>query len=175
VPIDESIAFRPVHIAVLTVSDTRTAETDKSGDLLAERIVSAGHVLSDRALVPDDVGAILARIHGWVDDRAIECIITTGGTGITGRDVTPEALGILHGKEIPGFGEMFRLISFQSIGTSAIQSRAVAHVVRSTYIFALPGSMGAVKDGWDGILASQLDIRHKPCNFVDLIGRLREI
>jgi molybdopterin adenylyltransferase len=150
-------------------------ETDTSGDLLLDRLTSAGHVLADRALVPDDIGAILARLHGWIDDRNVECIITTGGTGVTGRDVTPEALAILQGKVISGFGELFRLISFQSIGASAIQSRAIAYIVRSTYIFALPGSNGAVRDGWDGILATQLDNRNKPCNFSDLIGRLREI
>jgi molybdopterin adenylyltransferase len=174
VPIDESIAFRPVNIAILTVSDTRTAATDTSGDMLADRVTAAGHKLLDRALVPDDVGAILARLHGWIDDRSIECIITTGGTGVTGRDVTPEALAILAGKVIPGFGELFRLMSYQSIGSSCIQSRAIAYVVRSTYVFALPGSNGAVKDGWDGILAAQLDNRNQPCNFADLIGRLRE-
>jgi molybdopterin adenylyltransferase len=175
VPIDETIEFKPVRIALLTVSDTRDTRTDKSGEYLAGRFFEAGHMLVDRAIVPDDVNAILSRVHGWVDDRSIECIITTGGTGVTGRDVTPEALKILNGKEIPGFGELFRMLSYTKIGTSAIQSRAIAYVARSTYIFALPGSLGAVTDAWEDILSSQLDIRHKPCNFVELIGRLREV
>ncbi|RJF85521.1 molybdenum cofactor biosynthesis protein B [Sphingomonas cavernae] len=173
-PIDEGRAFRPVHIAVMTISDTRGPEEDTSGDLLVERLTSAGHVLADRAIVRDDIDTIVARLHGWIDDPAIDCILTTGGTGVTGRDVTPEALARLGGKDIPGFGELFRWLSYQTIGTSTIQSRACACVVRGTYIFALPGSTGAVKDGWDGILASQLDSRHKPCNFVELMPRLME-
>ena len=173
-PIDESAAFRPVRIAVLTVSDTRTPATDRSGDALVERLTAAGHDLADRALLPDDVELLVGKLHAWIDDPAIDCIITTGGTGVTGRDVTPEAVGRVQDKPIPGFGELFRWLSFQTIGTSTVQSRACACVARGTYIFALPGSTGAVKDGWDGILASQLDSRHKPCNFVELMPRLRE-
>jgi molybdenum cofactor biosynthesis protein B len=174
VAIDESIAFRPVRIAVLTISDTRTHEDDRSGDTLVERLTAVGHELADRALIPDDPELIVGKLHAWIDDRAIDCIITTGGTGVTGRDVTPEALARVWDKEIPGFGELFRWLSYQKIGTSTIQSRATACVARGTYIFALPGSTGAVKDGWDGILESQLDIRHKPCNFVELMPRLME-
>jgi molybdopterin adenylyltransferase len=166
--------FIPVRIAVLTVSDTRTVADDRSGDTLVERLEAAGHTLAARAIVPDDVPALVAQLHIWIDDPQIDCIITTGGTGVTGRDVTPEALAQLGGKDIPGFGELFRWLSFQTIGTSTIQSRACAIVVRGTYVFALPGSTGAVKDGWDGILASQLDSRHRPCNFVELMPRLRE-
>jgi molybdopterin adenylyltransferase len=173
VPIDESIPFLPIRIAVLTISDTRTRENDTSGDILIERIETMGHEVADRMIVPDDHGAILTQMHHWVNDRTIPCIISTGGTGVTGRDVTPEALALLGGKEIPGFGELFRWISYQTIGTSAVQSRAIAYVARSTYIFALPGSNGAVKDAWDHILSSQLDNRNKPCNFIELIDRLR--
>ncbi len=174
-PIDESLDFVPIRIAVLTVSDTRTTETDTSGGLLVERLTTLGHELADRALVPDDMGAILTRLHHWIDDAAIQCILITGGTGLTGRDVTPEALKIFNGKEIPGFGEMFRWLSFKTIGTSTIQSRAIGYVIRSTYVFALPGSNGACRDAWDEILIHQLDSRFRPCNFVDLIGRLREV
>ncbi|MCJ8157488.1 molybdenum cofactor biosynthesis protein B [Sphingomonas sp. LaA6.9] len=173
-PIDESRTFRPVNIAVMTISDTRGPDEDTSGDLLVERLTGAGHNLADRAIVRDDIDTIVARLHAWVDDPAVDCILTTGGTGVTGRDVTPEALARLGGKDIPGFGELFRWLSYQTIGTSTIQSRAAASVVRGTYIFALPGSTGAVRDGWDGILASQLDSRHKPCNFVELMPRLME-
>jgi molybdopterin adenylyltransferase len=175
VPIDESIDFTPIRVAVLTISDTRSRENDVSGDLAVERLTAMGHEIADRAIVPDHRGAILTQMHHWVNDRTIPCIITTGGTGVTGRDVTPEALKLLEGKEIPGFGEMFRWISYQTIGTSAIQSRAIGYVVRSTYIFALPGSPGAVKDAFDHIFATQLDNRHRPCNFIELIDRLREI
>jgi len=174
VPIDDSLKFLPVRIALLTISDSRSQQDDRSGDLLADRIVQAGHVLADRAIERDDVGRIVARLHGWIDDRSIDCVITTGGTGVTGRDVTPEALARVRDKDIPGFGELFRWLSFQSIGTSTIQSRATACVARGTYIFALPGSTGAVKDGWDGILKLQLDSRHTPCNFVQLMPRLLE-
>ncbi|MFZ5746271.1 MAG: molybdenum cofactor biosynthesis protein B [Pseudomonadota bacterium] len=173
-PIDDSIAFQPVRIAVLTVSDTRTIADDRSGDTLVARLTGAGHVLADRAIERDDADLIAARLTQWIDDRAVDCVLTTGGTGVTGRDVTPEALARVWDKEIPGFGELFRWLSYQSIGTSTIQSRATACVARGTYIFALPGSTGAVKDAWDGILASQLDIRHKPCNFVELMPRLME-
>ena len=173
-PIDEAARFVPVRIAVLTVSDTRGPAEDTSGDALVERLTAAGHVLADRAILKDDAQAIVAQLHAWIDDEAIDCVITTGGTGVTGRDVTPEALERVADKMIPGFGELFRWLSFQTIGTSTVQSRASACVARGTYIFALPGSIGAVRDGWDGILASQLDSRHKPCNFVELMPRLRE-
>lgn len=173
--IDQALPFLPVRIAVLTVSDTRTHADDRSGDTLVERIEAAGHILAARAIVKDDIPALVARLNNWIDDPQIDCIVSTGGTGVTGRDVTPEALAQIGGKDIPGFGELFRWLSFQNIGTSTIQSRACAIVVRGTYVFALPGSTGAVKDGWDGILASQLDSRHKPCNFVELMPRLREI
>jgi len=173
-PIDETVAFVPVRIAVLTVSDTRSLADDTSGDTLVARIEAAGHELAAREIEKDNVNAILAHMHRWIDDPQIDCIITTGGTGVTGRDVTPEALARVQDKEIPGFGELFRWLSYEKIGTSTIQSRACACVARGTYIFALPGSTGAVKDGWDGIIASQLDIRHKPCNFVELMPRLLE-
>jgi molybdenum cofactor biosynthesis protein B len=173
-PIDESIAFRPVRIAVLTVSDTRTLADDRSGDALVERLTGAGHELADRAIVTDDPETIVGKLHAWIDDASIDCILTTGGTGVTGRDVTPEALARVWDKEIQGFGELFRMLSYRTIGTSTIQSRATAGVARGTYIFALPGSTGAVIDGWDGILRDQLDIRHTPCNFVELMPRLLE-
>ena len=173
-PIDEDAAFLPVRIAVLTVSDSRTLADDRSGDTLVGRLSAAGHVLADRAIVKDEVAAIVSRLHAWIDDPQVDCVITTGGTGVTGRDVTPEAIERVQDKPIPGFGELFRWLSYQTIGTSTIQSRACACVTRGTYIFALPGSTGAVKDGWDGILASQLDSRHRPCNFVELMPRLME-
>lgn len=166
--------FLPVQIAVLTVSDTRSLADDRSGDTLVARLLAAGHVLADRQIVKDDVPTIVATLTRWIDDPSVDCIITTGGTGVTGRDVTPEAIEQVQDKPIPGFGELFRWLSFQTIGTSTVQSRACACVTRGTYIFALPGSTGAVKDGWDGILASQLDSRHKPCNFVELMPRLLE-
>jgi len=174
VPIDEDAAFLPVRIAVLTVSDSRTLADDRSGDTLVGRLSAAGHVLADRAIVKDEVAAIVSRLHAWIDDPQIDCVISTGGTGVTGRDVTPEAIERVQDKPIPGFGELFRWLSYQTIGTSTVQSRACACVTRGTYIFALPGSTGAVKDGWDGILASQLDSRHRPCNFVELMPRLME-
>jgi molybdenum cofactor biosynthesis protein B len=173
-PIDPGLTFRPVHIAVLTVSDTRGLAEDRSGDTLVARLEAAGHVLADRAVLRDDVDAIVARLHRWIDDPDVDCIITTGGTGVTGRDVTPEAVERVATKMIPGFGELFRWLSFAKIGTSTVQSRACACVARGTYIFALPGSTGAVKDGWDGILKDQLDSRHRPCNFVELMPRLLE-
>ncbi|WP_426257709.1 molybdenum cofactor biosynthesis protein B [Sphingomonas sp. DC1600-2] len=173
-PIDESLTFQPVRIAVLTVSDTRGLAEDRSGDTLVARLEGAGHVLAAREIVRDDADLIVGTLHRWIDDPQIDCIITTGGTGVTGRDVTPEAIERVADKMIPGFGELFRWLSFQTIGTSTVQSRACACVTRGTYIFALPGSTGAVKDGWDGILASQLDSRHRPCNFVELMPRLRE-
>ncbi len=173
--IDETLAFVPVSIAVLTISDSRDAATDKSGDKLAGLISSAGHTIARRAIIRDDVEALVAQFHAWVDDAEVDCIISTGGTGVTGRDVTPEAIDRLSGKSIPGFGELFRWLSYAKIGTSTIQSRACAAVVRGTYIFALPGSTGAVTDGWNGILSTQLDLRHRPCNFVELMPRLREV
>ena len=173
-PIDESLPFRPVRIAVLTVSDSRSAADDKSGDKLADLLTAAGHILAERAIVRDDRDQIVSRLHNWIDNPEIDVVLTTGGTGVTGRDVTPEALHRLDGKDIPGFGELFRWISFQKIGTSTIQSRACAIVARGTYIFALPGSTGAVTDAWEGILSTQLDSRHTPCNFVELMPRLTE-
>jgi molybdenum cofactor biosynthesis protein B len=173
-PLDDSKPFKAVNIALLTVSDTRTPENDTSGDILAERIQAAGHNLVIRAIERDDVSRLVARLHNWIDDEQIDCVISTGGTGLTGRDITPEALDRVKSKDIPGFGELFRWLSFESIGTSTIQSRACAVLARGTYIFALPGSNGAVKDGWDYILVHQLDSRHKPCNFVELMPRLRE-
>lgn len=172
--IDESRAFLPINIAVMTVSDTRTLETDKSGAILAERIATAGHKVAARTIVKDEVPLLVAQLKAWVNDPNIDCIITTGGTGVTGRDVTPEAFQQVWEKEIPGFGEMFRWISIKSIGTSTVQSRACAGVANGTYMFALPGSSGAVKDGWDEILVFQLDVRHMPCNFVELMPRLKE-
>jgi len=174
VAIDPNRAFKPVSIALLTVSDTRGPDEDTSGDILVARIRDAGHHLSARALEKDDVDVIVTRFNNWIDDPAIDVIVSTGGTGLTGRDVTPEALDRVKDKDIPGFGELFRMLSYRTIGTSTVQSRACAVVARGTYIFALPGSNGAVKDGWDGILAEQLDSRHGPCNFVELMPRLRE-
>ena len=173
-PLDEKRKFIPVHIAVLTVSDTRTLETDTSGATLAERIAKAGHVVADRALDKDDAGIIEARLRGWIANPAIDVVITTGGTGITGRDVTPEAFDRVLEKRIEGFGELFRMLSYQKIGTSTIQSRAIGGVAGGTYLFALPGSTGAVKDGWDDILVHQLDNRFRPCNLVELMPRLQE-
>jgi molybdopterin adenylyltransferase len=175
VAVDPARAFKPIAIALLTVSDTRGAEDDTSGDILAERITNAGHRLAARAIEKDDVSVIANRLNNWIDDRGIDCIISTGGTGLTGRDVTPEALDRVKDRDIPGFGELFRWVSFQTIGTSTIQSRACAVLARGTYIFALPGSNGAVKDGWDKVLAEQLDSRNRPCNFVELMPRLREV
>ena len=172
--IDQSRRFVPVAIAVLTVSDTRTAGNDMSGDTLAARVQAAGHTLCDRAIERDEVDAIERRLRGWIADPAVDVVITTGGTGITGRDVTPEAFDRVLEKRIEGFGELFRLISFGKIGTSTMQSRALGGVAGGTYLFALPGSTGAVKDGWDDILASQLDSRFRPCNLVELMPRLQE-
>ena len=172
--IDQSKPFKPVNIAVLTVSDTRTLETDKSGDTLVERIGRDGHKVAARQIVRDDKAAIAAQLKAWIADPAIDVVIGTGGTGVTGRDVTPEALEGRFEKRIEGFGETFRWISFQKIGTSTMQSRAIAGVANATYIFALPGSTGACKDGWDDILRQQLDIRFRPCNFAELMPRLNE-
>ena len=173
-PIDESRPFIPVRIAVLTVSDTRGLAEDRSGDVLVDRLLGAGHELADRAVERDDVDTITTRLGEWVAASQIDCVITTGGTGVTGRDVTPEAVERVAEKMIPGFGELFRWLSYRTIGTSTIQSRACAGVAGGTYIFALPGSTGAVRDGWDEILQSQLDNRHRPCNFVELMPRLLE-
>lgn len=166
--------FRPCRIAVLTVSDSRTLETDRSGAILAARIEAAGHDLAARDIVPDSVERITTCLKAWIDDPQIDVVITTGGTGITGRDVTPEAFAAVIEKDIPGFGELFRMLSYAKIGTSTIQSRAMAGVAAGTFLFALPGSSGAVCDGWDDILVHQLDSRHRPCNFVELMPRLRE-
>lgn len=172
--LDESRPFIPVNIAVLTVSDTRTPETDRSGDTLVERLIGAGHVLADRAIVPDDVAAITERLRAWIAEDGVDVVVATGGTGVTGRDVTPEAFESVYEKRIDGFGEAFRWISFQKIGTSAMQSRASAGVARGTYLFAVPGSTGACRDAWDEIFAYQLDFRFRPCNFVEIMPRLRE-
>jgi molybdenum cofactor biosynthesis protein B len=172
--IDQNLAFRPINIAVLTVSDSRTPEDDKSGDILVQRLTEHGHNLTDRAIVKDDIPAITARLKAWIADEGVEAVIATGGTGVTGRDVTPEAFAQVYEKEIAGFGEVFRQISFKFIGTSTIQSRATAGVANGTYLFALPGSPGACRDGWDHILKDQLDIRFRPCNFAELMPRLRE-
>ena len=173
-PIDESLTFKPVRIALLTISDSRSAAEDRSGDKLEELLTAAGHILVARAIIKDETDLIVSRLHTWIDDPGVDVVITTGGTGLTGRDVTPEALHRLDGKDIPGFGELFRWLSYQTIGTSTIQSRACAVVARGTYIFALPGSTGAVTDAWEGILSTQLDSRHTPCNFVELMPRLLE-
>jgi molybdenum cofactor biosynthesis protein B len=171
---DQTRAFIPLAIAVLTVSDTRSLTDDRSGDTLAERLTGAGHRLAARAIVPDDVEAIRAAVQGWVADPAIDAVITTGGTGFTGRDVTPEALEPLFEKRMDGFSAVFHRISYDKIGVSTIQSRATAGVAGATYIFVLPGSPGACRDAWDGILAAQLDYRHRPCNFVEIMPRLDE-
>lgn len=172
--IDESRPFIPIRIAVLTVSDSRSLEDDKSGATLAARIEKAGHVLADRDVVTDDVDLIAGRVKGWAEDPEIDAIITTGGTGFTGRDVTPEAVTPLFDKQMDGFSEVFHRISYDKIGTSTIQSRATGGVIDATYVFVLPGSPGACKDAWDGILEAQLDYRHMPCNFIEIMPRLDE-
>ena len=172
--IDDTRDFLPVRIAVLTVSDSRTAADDKSGDTLVERLRGAGHSLAARGIVPDDRATIAATLRGWIADPAIDVILTTGGTGLTGRDVTVEAHRDVYEKEIEAFGTVFTIVSMQKIGTSAVQSRACAGVAGGTYLFALPGSPGACRDGWDEILALQLDYRHRPCNFVEILPRLEE-
>ena len=172
--LDETRPFIPVRIAVLTVSDTRSLADDKSGATLADLIREAGHELAERAIVRDDVAQIRARVQGWIADPMVDVVITTGGTGFTGRDVTPEAVRPLFEKEIEGFSVVFHMISFQKIETSTIQSRACGGVAGGTYIFCLPGSPGACKDGWNGILKWQLDNRHRPCNFVEIMPRLDE-
>lgn len=172
--LDESRPFIPVNIAVLTVSDTRTLETDSSGDTLVQRLETAGHVLAARAIVVDEVAAIVTQLRTWIEDDGIDVVLSTGGTGLTGRDVTPEAFEQVMEKRIEGFGELFRWLSFAKIGTSAIQSRALAGVARGTYLFGLPGSGAACRDAWDDILVHQLDFRYRPCNFVEIMPRLRE-
>src|SRR6201996_7047409 len=172
--IDERFPFLPVNIAVLTVSDTRTAENDTSGDTLAERITDAGHKVAARTILPDDKDKLVAQLTEWIDDPEIDVVISTGGTGVTGRDVTPEAFHAVYEKEIPGFGEIFRWLSWQKVGTSTIQSRATAGVAHGTYLFALPGSPSACRDAWEGILHHQLDNRYRPCNLVELMPRLEE-
>jgi molybdenum cofactor biosynthesis protein B len=172
--LDETRPFVAVRIAVLTVSDTRELANDKSGDTLADMIVKAGHRLADRAIVRDDVEAIRARVRAWVDDPGIDVVISTGGTGFTGRDVTPEAIRPLFEKEIEGFSTVFHMISFEKVRTSTIQSRACGGLSHGTYIFCLPGSPGACKDAWNGILVHQLDNRHRPCNLVEIMPRLEE-
>lgn len=173
-PIDETRTFLPVNIAILTVSDTRDLSSDRSGDTLAARIETAGHRLAERAILRDEAEVIEAQLRRWIADPQVDCVIATGGTGITGRDVTPEAFARVLEKEITGFGELFRMLSYQKIGTSTIQSRAIGGVSGGTYLFALPGSTGAVKDGWDDILVHQLDSRFRPCNLVELMPRLLE-
>jgi molybdenum cofactor biosynthesis protein B len=172
--IDTTRPFIPVNIAILTISDTRDAANDTSGDLLVERLTAAGHRLAHRAVIKDDQTAIVAALRALIDDAGIDIVISTGGTGVTGRDVTPEAFAQVYEKEIAGFGEMFRMLSYAKIGTSALQSRATAGVAKGTYLFAVPGSPSACRDAWDEILAFQLDSRHRPCNFVELLPRLRE-
>ncbi len=172
--IDETRPFLPVNIAVLTVSDTRTLDDDKSGRTLAEMIERDGHRVAARRIVQDEHAAIAGQLRAWIADPAIDVVISTGGTGVTGRDVTPEAFQAVFEKEIAGFGELFRMVSFQKVGTSALQSRAVGGVAGGTYLFALPGSPGACRDGWEEILRWQLDNRHRPCNLVELMPRLQE-
>jgi molybdenum cofactor biosynthesis protein B len=172
--LDPSRRFLAVNIAVLTVSDSRTTANDTSGDTLAARIAAAGHRLAARALVRDDVDAIVAQLRAWIADPAIDVVLSTGGTGLTGRDVTPEAFERVIEKRIEGFGELFRMLSYQKIATSTMQSRALGGVAGGTYLFALPGSPGAVRDAWDDILVHQLDARHLPCNLVELMPRLQE-
>ncbi len=172
--IDETMAFVPVRIAVLTVSDTRGLDDDKSGQTLVDRIAAAGHHMADRKILPDERDQIAAQLRAWCADDAVDVVISTGGTGLTGRDVTVEAHRDVYEKEIDAFGTVFTIVSMQKIGTSAVQSRATAGVAQGTYLFALPGSPGACKDAWDEILSKQLDFRHRPCNFVEIMPRLDE-
>jgi len=171
---DQSRSFIPVSIAVLTISDSRTAENDKSGSLLAERINKSGHVCIDKQIVPDDIHRVRAQVCQWIVDEKTQVVLTTGGTGVTGRDGTPEAIRPLLDKEISGFGEMFRVLSYEKIKTSTLQSRAFAGVSNATYIFCLPGSSGACADAWDMLIEHQLDYRSRPCNLVELMPRLLE-
>jgi molybdenum cofactor biosynthesis protein B len=172
--IDESLPFKPVRIAVLTISDTRTPKEDKSGALLADLLRADGHELAEQAIVRDEVPLIQAKIKEWIADPHVDAILTTGGTGLTGRDVTPEAVRPLFEKEIDGFSVVMHMLSFEKVGTSTIQSRSLAGVAQGTYIFCVPGSPGACRDAWNGILKYQLDFRHKPCNFVEIMPRLME-
>ncbi|OBY28795.1 molybdenum cofactor biosynthesis protein B [Leisingera sp. JC1] len=172
--IDESMEFIPVRIAVLTVSDTRKMEDDRSGQVLVDRLREAGHTLADRKIIPDERGEIAAQLRAWIANPQVDVVISTGGTGLTGRDVTVEAHRDVYEKEIEAFGTVFTWVSMQKIGTSAVQSRATGGVAGGTYLFALPGSPGACKDGWDEILSKQLDYRHRPCNFVEIMPRLEE-
>ena len=171
---DKTRTFVPLAIAVLTVSDTRSLDEDRSGDILRDRLTTAGHTLAARAVVPDEVEQIRGQVEAWSRDPAVDVILTTGGTGFTGRDVTPEAIEPLFEKRMDGFSAVFHRISYDKIGTSTLQSRATAGVVNATYVFVLPGSPGACRDAWDGILAAQLDYRHRPCNFVEIMPRLDE-
>lgn len=171
--INESLQIKPVKIAVLTISDTRDEESDTSGHILANRVTDAGHDLVGKAIVPDDAAAIRRQVLAWAE-AGVEAIVTTGGTGITGRDVTPEAIRPLFDKEIDGFSVIFHLVSYQSVGLSTLQSRALAGIVKGCFVFCLPGSNGAVKDGWDKVISAQLDSRHGPCNMVELMPRLME-
>lgn len=173
--INESLAFVPVSIAVMTVSDTRTSDTDSSGDILAQRVQDAGHNLAARTIVTDNKEKIAAQMKSWIAAPEIDVVISTGGTGLTGRDTTPEAITPLFEKTIEGFSVIFHQVSFQSVGLSTLQSRAIAGLANNTFIFALPGSNGAVKDGWDKVISFQLDSRHKPCNLVELMPRLSEV
>jgi molybdopterin adenylyltransferase len=172
--IDETRPFLPVNIAILTVSDTRTEADDKSGQTLIDLVTRDGHRVAARKIVRDDQAAIIAQLKAWIADNAIDVVIATGGTGVTGRDVTPEAFHAVYEKEIAGFGELFRFLSYQKVGTSTIQSRATSGVAGGTYLFALPGSPSACRDGWDDIIKHQLDNRHRPCNLVELMPRLQE-
>ncbi|MEM1147736.1 MAG: molybdenum cofactor biosynthesis protein B [Pseudomonadota bacterium] len=172
--IDETLTFKPVRIAILVVSDTRTFETDTSGDLLVDRLTTAGHKLADRKIIKDDIERIRQTVQAWIDDADIDVIVSSGGTGLTGRDVTPEAVLPLFEKTIDGFSVIFHQVSYQSVGLSTLQSRAIAGLAKGTFIFCLPGSNGAVKDGWDKVISYQLDSRHKPCNLVELMPRLME-
>lgn len=172
--IDESLDFKPVRIAILVVSDTRTLANDTSGDLLVQRLQDAGHVLADRKIIKDDPAVIRASVQAWIDDPQVDVVVSSGGTGLTGRDVTPEAVTPLFEKTIDGFSVIFHQVSYQSVGLSTLQSRAVAGLAKGTFIFCLPGSNGAVKDGWDKVISFQLDSRHKPCNLVELMPRLME-
>lgn len=172
--INEALPLKAVKIAVLTISDTRDEESDTSGHVLAERVTGAGHQLVGKAIVADDIEAIRRQVNAWIDAGEVEAIVTTGGTGITGRDVTPEAIRPLFDKEIDGFSVIFHLVSYQSVGLSTLQSRALAGLVRGVFVFCLPGSNGAVRDGWDKVISAQLDSRHGPCNMVELMPRLME-
>ena len=172
--IDETMEFIPVRIAVLTVSDSRSLEEDRSGQVLVDRLQAAGHILADRKILPDERAEIADQLRAWVADDGVDVVISTGGTGLTGRDVSVEAHRDVYEKEIEAFGTVFTIVSMQKIGTSAVQSRATGGVAGGTYLFALPGSPGACKDGWDEILSWQLDYRHRPCNFVEIMPRLTE-